>query len=91
MFCFKYIRGSFCHKTGLETGSYYPDNSVSFNGRMGAAAKLFVTLYCCITWLHAGISQSITAEQFRLLVESRVRALGLVANDAYINITGEWA
>jgi len=66
------------------------DNSVLLNGGMGAA-RLLVTLYCCVTWLYTGTSQSITAEQFRLLVESRVRALALISDNAYTDITGEWA
>ena len=45
-------------------------------------------LLICVLWLPAGITQSISAEQFRLLVEERVKTLSIVADNAYFNITG---
>ena len=47
---------------------------------------LICVLY--VTGLPVGITQSISADQFRLLVEERVKNLSLVADNAYLNITG---
>ena len=49
------------------------------------ADLLICALY--IVWLPAeGITQQITAEQFQLLVEERVKNLSLIADSAYVNI-----
>ena len=46
---------------------------------------LICALY--IVWLPTGgITQQITAEQFQLLVEERVKNLALTADNAYVNI-----
>ena len=49
------------------------------------ADVLICALY--IVWLPTGgITQTITAEQFQLVVEERVKNLALIADDAYLNI-----